>query len=149
LFLLISHYYDKDSFTDLNTNTIVENSIWTTHTRTTNSFTFLSDKSLFADLTYTHFSPRISGNTRYTSYGKLGLSFRKTLWSKAASISLAVEDIFNGGVVYGTRNYLDQSNSTSSRWENRLFIVGFRYKFGNTKIRDNYKWKNTEEGKRL
>jgi hypothetical protein len=149
LFLLISHYYDKDSFKDLNTNTIVENSIWTTHTRTTNSFTFLSDKSLYVDLTYFHFSPRISGNTRYASYGKLGLSLRKTLWSKAASISLAVEDIFNDGGIYVTRNYLDQSNSTSSRWENRLFIVGFRYKFGNTKIRDNYKWKNTEEGKRL
>ena len=149
LFLLISHYYDKDSFTDLNSNTIVENSIWTTHTRATNSFTFLNDKSLFADLTYIHFSPRISGNTKYASYGKLGLSLRKTLWSKAASISLAVEDIFNDGGIKGTRNYLDQSNSTYSRWENRLFIAGFRYKFGNTKIRDNYKRKNTEEGRRL
>ena len=149
LFLLFSHYYDKDSFTDLNTNTIVENSIWTTHTRATNSFTFLSDKSLYADLTYTHFSPRISGNTMYASYGKLGLSLRKTLWSKAASFSLAIEDIFNDGGIYGTRNYLDQSNSTYSRSENRLFIAGFRYKFGNTKIRDNYKWKNTEEGRRL
>ncbi|MEH6779327.1 outer membrane beta-barrel family protein [Maribacter arcticus] len=149
LFLLISHYYDKDSFTDLNSNTIVENSIWTTHTRATNSFTFLNDKSLFADLTYIHFSPRISGNTKYASYGKLGLSLRKTLWSKAASISLAVEDIFNDGGIKGTRNYLDQSNSTYYRWENRLLIVGFRYKFGNTKIRDNYKRKNTEEGRRL
>ena len=149
LFLLISHYYDKDSFTDLNSNTIVENSIWTTHTRATNSFTFLNDKSLFADLTYIHFSPRISGNTKYASYGKLGLSLRKTLWSKSASISLAVEDIFNDGGIKGTRNYLDQSNSTYSRWENRLFIAGFRYKFGNTKIRDNYKRKNTEEGRRL
>ena len=149
LFLLISHYYDKDSFTDLNSNTIVENSIWTTHTRATNSFTFLNDKSLYADLTYIHFSPRISGNTKYASYGKLGLSLRKTLWSKAASISLAVEDMFNNGGIYGTRNYLDQSNSTYSRWENRLFIAGFRYKFGNTKIRDNYKRKNTEEGRRL
>ncbi|MEH6761841.1 MAG: outer membrane beta-barrel family protein [Maribacter arcticus] len=149
LFLLISHYYDKDSFTDLNSNTIVENSIWTTHTRATNSFTFLNDKSLFADLTYIHFSPRISGNTKYASYGKLGLSLRKTLWSKSASISLAVEDIFNDGGIKGTRNYLDQSNSTYYRWENRLLIVGFRYKFGNTKIRDNYKRKNTEEGRRL
>ncbi|MEH6770029.1 outer membrane beta-barrel family protein [Maribacter arcticus] len=149
LFLLISHYYEKDSFTDLNSNTIVENSIWTTHTRATNSFTFLNDKSLYADLTYIHFSPRISGNTKYASYGKLGLSLRKTLWSKAASISLAVEDIFNDGGIKGTRNYLDQSNSTYSRWENRLFIAGFRYKFGNTKIRDNYKRKNTEEGRRL
>lgn len=149
IFLLMSHYYNKDSFTDVSTNTIIENSIWTTHTRATNSFTLLRDKSLYADLTYTHFSPSISGNTKYSSYGKLGLSLRKTLWSKAASISLAVEDIFNDGSLYGIRDYLDQSNSTFSRWENRVLIVGFRYKFGNTKIRDNYKRKNTEEGNRL
>ena len=149
LFLLVSHYYDKDSFTDLNTNTIVENSIWTTHTRATNSFTLLSDKSLYADLTYTHFSPRISGNTKFAAFGKLGLSLRKTLWSKAASISFAVEDIFNDGNIYGTRNYLDQNSSSYNRRENRLFIFGFRYKFGNTQIKDNWKRKDTDEGKRL
>ncbi|MEP2239795.1 MAG: outer membrane beta-barrel protein, partial [Maribacter sp.] len=30
LYALVSHYHDKKSFADLNTNTIVENSIWTT-----------------------------------------------------------------------------------------------------------------------
>ena len=149
LFFLISHYYDIDSFRDRTTNTIVENSIWTTHTRATNSFTLLSDKSLYADLTFTHFTPRISGNARYESFSKLGLAFRKTLWNRAASISLAVEDIFNNGNLTSTRNYLDQRNSTTTRWENRLFVFGFRYKFGNTKIQDNYRRKNTDEGKRL
>ncbi|SNR60701.1 Outer membrane receptor proteins, mostly Fe transport [Maribacter sedimenticola] len=149
LFFLISHYYDKDSFRDPGTGLIVENDIWTTHTRATNSFTLLSDKSLYADLTFTHFTPRISGNAKFESFSKLGLAFRKTLWNKAASLSLAVEDIFNNGNYNSTRNYLDQRNSISTRWENRLFVFGFRYKFGNTKIRDNYKRKNTDEGKRL
>ena len=148
-FFLISHFYDEDSFTDLNSNTIIKNSIWTTHIRATNSFTFLSDRSLLADITYTHFSPRIRGNSRIESYGKLGLTVRKTLWNKAASVSLAIEDIFNDNNKFATRNYLDQNNSTFTRAENRLFVFGFRYKFGNTRIKDNYKRKNTDEGNRL
>lgn len=148
-FFLVSHFYDEDSFTDLSSNTIIENSIWTTYIRTTNSFTFLSDKSFFADLTYSHFSPRIRGNTRIEAYGKLGLSIRKTFWNKAASISLSIEDIFNDNNKFETRNYLDQNNSNFIREENRLFIFGFRYKFGNTGIKDNFKRKSTEEGRRL
>ncbi len=148
-FFLITHFYDEDSFTDLGTNTLVENSIWTTHIRATNSFNLLSDKSLFADLTYSRFSPRIMGNARIEAYSKLGLTFRKSLWNKACSISLAVEDIFNNGNRITTRDYLDQNNSTFTRIENRVFVFGFRYKFGNTQIKDNQKNKNTDEGRRL
>lgn len=148
-FFLITHFYDEDSFTDLSTNALVENSIWTTHVRATNSFNFLRDKSLFADLTYSHFSPRIMGNARIEAYGKLGLTFRKSLWNKAGSVSLAVEDIFNNGNRVTTRDYLDQNNSTFTRIENRVFAFGFRYKFGNTQIKDNQKNKNTDEGRRL
>lgn len=148
-FFLISHFYDEDSFTDLNSNTIIENSIWTTYIRATNSFTFLRDKSFFADLTYGRFSPRIRGNTRIEAYGTLGFSLRKTFWNNAASMSLSVEDIFNNNNKFETRNYLDQNNSNFIREENRLFIFGFRYKFGNTGIKDNYKRKSTDEGRRL
>ncbi|WP_282048712.1 outer membrane beta-barrel family protein [Maribacter aquivivus] len=149
LYALVSHYHDKKSFTDLNTNTIVENSIWTTLIRANNYFTLLKDESLFANVTYTYFSPYISGNATSESFSKLGVSFRKTFWNKDASISLGVEDIFNNGNTLSTRNYLDQRNTVSGRVENRLFVLGFRYKFGNTKISDNSKRKNTEEGKRL
>ncbi len=149
LYALVSHYHDKKSFTDLNTNTIVENSIWTTLIRANNYFTLLKDESLFANVTYTYFSPYIRGNATSESFSKLGVSFRKTFWNKDASISLGVEDIFNNGNTLSTRNYLDQRNTVSGRVENRLFVLGFRYKFGNTKISDNSKRKNTEEGKRL
>ena len=140
---------DKDSFLDVETNTSIENSIWTTHLRANNYFTLLNDKSLYADVTYTYLSPSIQGNATYESYSKLGLNFRKTFWNKDASISMGVDDIFNNGNMFSTRDYLDQNNITSTRKETRLFVFGFRYKFGNTKIRDNYKRKNTEEGKRL
>jgi len=149
LFFLVSQYYDKDSFIDLNTNILVDNSTWTTHSRATNSFTLLSDKSLFADVTYVYYSPRIGGNARFDSYSKLGVTLRKTFWNRDASISLGIEDLFNNGNITSTRDYLDQRNTTINRFENRLFVLGFRYKFGNTKIRDNYKRKNTEEGRRL
>ena len=149
LYALVSHYRDKDSFTDPNTNTIVENAIWTTFIRANNYFTLLKDESLFADVTCTYFSPYIRGNSKFESYSKVGLSFRKTFWNKDASISLGIEDIFNNGNTFSTRNYLDQQNITSARLESRLFVLGFRYKFGNTKIRDNSKKKNTDEGKRL
>ncbi|WP_405400210.1 outer membrane beta-barrel protein [Maribacter sp. Asnod2-G09] len=149
LYALISHYHDKKSFTDLNTNSIVENSIWTTFIRANNYFTLLKDESLFADVTYTYFSPYINGNATFEPYSKLGVSFRKTFWNKDASISMGVEDIVNNGNTLSTRNYLDQRNTVSARVENRLFVLGFRYKFGNSKIRDNSKRKNTDEGKRL
>ncbi len=149
LYALVSHYRDKDSFIDLNTNSIVENSTWTTLIRANNYFTLLKDESLFANVTYTYLSPYISGNATFESFSKVGLSFRKTLWNKDASISLGIEDVFNNGNTFSTRNYLDQRNTTSTRLESRLFVLGFRYKFGNTKISDNSKRKNTEEGKRL
>ncbi|SIQ02869.1 TonB-dependent receptor [Maribacter ulvicola] len=149
LYALVSHFHDRDSFTDLNTNTIIENSIWTTLIRANNYFTLLKDKSLFADITYTYYSPSIRGNAYNEPLSKFGLSFRKTFWNKDASISLSVEDIFNNGTINSTRNYLDQKNTTSTRNETRLLVLGLRYKFGNTKIRDNTKKKSTDEGKRL
>jgi len=149
LYFLFRSYYDKDSFTDLNTNSLIDNSIWTRSVRANNYFTLLKDKSLFADITYLYYSPFISGNATFDSFSKLGLSFRKTFLDKDISISLGVEDVFNNGNKFSRRNYLDQRNTTANRIENRLFVFGFRYKFGNTKIRDNSKSKQTEEDKRL
>ncbi len=56
-FFLLSYFYDENRFTDFESNLEQSNSIWTSHIRATNSFKFLSDKSLLADVTYTYFSP--------------------------------------------------------------------------------------------
>ena len=62
---------------------------------------------------------------------------------------MGIEDIFNQGNEFNTRNYLDQNGTSLRRAENRLFVLGLRYKFGNTKIQDNYKSKNVDEQNRL
>lgn len=148
-YFLASNYYNQNSFVDLESDAVIENSIWTTYIRANNYFTLLKDESLYADMAFTYISPYVKGNASFRSYSKLGINFRKTFWNKDASVSVGVEDIFNTGNTYSTRNYLDQNNSTSTRPENRLFVLGFRYKFGNTKIRDNSKSKHTDENKRL
>ena len=148
-YFLVSQSYNQNKFNDITTDAIIENSIWTTYVRANNYFTLLKDESLYADLAYNYISPYVRGNARYRAYSKLGINFRKTFWNKDASVSIGVEDIFNNGNTFSTRNYLDQNNATSTRPESRLFVFGFRYKFGNTKIRDNSKSKNTDENKRL
>ncbi|MBU2900615.1 TonB-dependent receptor [Maribacter dokdonensis] len=148
-YFLVSQYYNQNKFVDVTTNAIIDNSTWTTYLRANNYFTLLKDESLYADMAFTYISPYVQGNASFRAYSKLGINFRKTFWNKDASISIGVEDIFNKGNIYSTRNYLEQNNSTSTRRENRLFVLGFRYKFGNTKIRDNSKSKSTDENNRL
>lgn len=148
-YFLVSQYYNQNKFVDVTTNAIIDNSTWTTYLRANNYFTLLKDESLYADMAFTYISPYVQGNASFRAYSKLSINFRKTFWNKDASISIGVEDIFNKGNIYSTRNYLEQNNSTSTRRENRLFVLGFRYKFGNTKIRDNSKSKSTDENNRL
>ncbi|MDO6471654.1 outer membrane beta-barrel family protein [Maribacter sp. 1_MG-2023] len=148
-YFLVSQYYNQNKFIDIATDATIENSIWTTYIRANNYFTLLKDESLYADMAFTYISPYVKGNASNRAYSKLGINFRKTFWNKDASVSIGIEDIFNNGNTFSTRNYLDQNNTTSTRPESRLFVFGFRYKFGNTKIRDNSKSKNTDENKRL
>ncbi|WP_299318199.1 outer membrane beta-barrel protein [uncultured Maribacter sp.] len=148
-YFLVSQYYNQNKFIDIATDATIENSIWTTYIRANNYFTLLKDESLYADMAFTYISPYVKGNASNRAYSKLGVNFRKTFWNKDASVSIGIEDIFNNGNTFSTRNYLDQNNTTSTRSESRLFVFGFRYKFGNTKIRGNSKSKNTDENKRL
>lgn len=148
-YLLASFYDDKVVFDNLNSGVEVKNKLFSWFVTTTNSLTFLEDKSLTADLTFYYVGPSLSRNARFDGFGALSLLFRKTLWNKNLSLSLGVEDIFNQGNEFNTRDYLDQSGTSLRRAENRLLVLGLRYKFGNTKIRDNYKNKKTNEQDRL
>ncbi len=148
-YFVASIFDEKYIFENLGTDILVENQRVGWHVSTSNSFTFLEDESLTADLSFIYTGPGLLRNTRTDGYGSLNLLFRKTVWDKKISVSMGVEDIFNQGNEFNTRNYLDQSGTSLLRKENRLFVMGLRYKFGNTKIRDNYKSKNVDEQDRL
>lgn len=148
-YILFNNYYKENNFVDLETELLLKNTAWITQFRTIQSYTFLKDRSLFVDASFTYMSPTVIGNSNRDSFSQLGFYVRKTLWDKSASISLTVEDIFNQGNLFFTRQYLSQDNSSSFRPENRLVVLGFRYSFGNTKIRNNKKRKEVDERDRF
>ncbi len=148
-YIFFAGYYREDQFSDFDSGQLIENGRWTWFARANNSFSLLRDKSLAVDVDFIYYSPIVDGNAVRKSWNKLDLSLRKTLWNKKASISMGIADILNQANLFESRSFLDQNNSSSSRPENRLFTLGFRYKFGNTKIRDNQKSKRVDERNRI
>ncbi|WP_298506901.1 outer membrane beta-barrel family protein [uncultured Maribacter sp.] len=139
----------ENEFVDFNSGDLLSRNIWMWMFRTRNSFTLLDDKSIMADVDYEYYSPTIYGNESSDASSNLSITIRKTLWNKKASISLGMSDIFRKDIYFASRVYGDQNNSTFTRRENRLFTLGFRYKFGNEKIKANKKSKNNAERGRI
>ncbi len=148
-YLFISYFYNQDRYIDLDSGQLLTNELWSGFVRFNNNFRFLEDKSLTASLSFAYYSPKVFGNARRDSYNKLNIRFRKTFLEKNLSVSIGVEDIFNQNDRFTSRSYLNQNNSTLTQYENRLFTLDFRYRFGNTRIKGNKKSKNLEERKRL
>ncbi|PIB39362.1 TonB-dependent receptor [Maribacter sp. 4G9] len=148
-YLLLTYYNKQTSFRDIDSGAILSNGLWTGNVRFNNYFTLLKDRSLYADVLFRYSSPVVLGNSTRESTSQLILSLSKTFWQRKATLSFSFDDVFNDGNFFYTRNYLNQDNSTFSRRETRLFFIGFRYRFGNNKIRDNQKRKSTDEGNRI
>lgn len=148
-YFFFSLFEGKYKFEDLDSGQPILNAQWSWFVRNSNSFTFLDDKSLYLFLDFNYYSAATRGNSIREAYSELGISLRKTLWDKKASISMGLSDIFNQGNIFNTREFLNQSNTELYRPENRLFTLGFRYKFGNTGIKTNKKRKRVEERRRI
>lgn len=149
IFVMLNYYFKENDFRDLESGQVLQNSAWIAQFRATHSYTFLEDRSLFADISFFYNGPSVIGNSRRESLNELGFFMRKSFWNKNASISLTVDDVFNQGNPFFIRQYLTQDNTSSVRAENRLVVLGFRYAFGNTKIRNNKKRKRVEERNRI
>jgi hypothetical protein len=148
-YLFFSTFNNEERFRDLDSGQIVNNSMWSGLIRINNGFTFLQDRSLVADLNFAYYSSGVKGNAKREPLHRLNLRFRKTFWNKNASMSLGIQDIFNQGNHFTSRQYLNQNNSNLHRSENRLLTIGFRYKFGNVRIKGNKKSKRLDERGRI
>jgi len=112
-------------------------------------FTLSKDGTLTSDLTATYISDMISGSLDYKNQFITSISFRKSMWKNRASISVGVDDIFDTNNIPVTSKYYNQDNSYFAKSESRLFRLGFKYKFGNYKLRNNTYTKKTDEAGRL
>ncbi len=112
-------------------------------------FTLSKDGTFTSDLNLLYISSMISGSTEYKNQFTTSISFRKSIWKNRASITVGVDDIFDTKNVWVNSKYYNQDNKYFAKMESRLFRVGFKYKFGNYKLRNNTRTKKTDEAQRL
>lgn len=116
----------------------------------TNNFTLSKDRTFSADLTSVYISNFVYGNRSFENQNYVNISFRKDFWDKRASLTAGVDDIFNTlNNVPSVSKYYNQDNRFFANQESRLFRLGFKYNFGNARLRDNSKKIETDEGDRL
>lgn len=115
-----------------------------------NNFNLSKDRSFTADLTGHYISNFVYGNRYFKNQSYVNISFRKEFWDKRASLTVGVDDIFDTlNDVASVTEYYNQDNRFFANQESRLFRVGFKYNFGNARLRDNSKQMKTDEGDRL
>ncbi|MDC8002297.1 TonB-dependent receptor [Aequorivita todarodis] len=116
----------------------------------TNHFTLSKDRTFTADLTGKYISNFVFGNRYFKNQSFLNISVRKDFWNKRASLTVGVDDIFDTlKDMASTSRYYNQDNHFYANLEYRVFRVGFKYNFGNARLRDNAKQIKTDEGDRL
>lgn len=149
--LSTSSYYLSNKFNALESSQdAYTNDTFGQYLQTYNNFTLSKDRSFTVDLTALYISNFVFGNRYFKNQSFVNISFRKEFWDKQASLTVGVDDIFNTlNDVASVTKYYNQDNQFFVNQESRLFRIGFKYNFGNARLRDNNKKINTDEGDRL
>lgn len=142
-----SFYNYKDNATLFN-NTINRDK-WANYTNITNNISFLKDNSLTANFTVTYVQKNVQGLQLVDSRIATNLSLRKTLFKGKGSLSLIISDLFNEQDYFVTTKFLNQNNTLYDDLDTRYIKLGFRYKFGNTKLSTNEHSSYIDERDRL
>jgi hypothetical protein len=148
-YLLWTYYYLDNRFQDLESGQFGTTSGWTLELTNNNSFTLLPSKDLFIDLDIRYRSPYAFGNTTARSYGSVNLSAQKRFCDGRASLSMGVTDIFSQRAFLEERRFNNQNNTSFIDPETPIFNTTFRYRFGNTQMKNNKKRKRQGEVQRL
>lgn len=145
--LFTSIFNLEDTFTLENVS--VSQKKWSNYTSIDNNFTFLKDQSLTANLSFLYISSNIQGLSEVSNRSLVNLSLRKTLWNKKVTLSLSLNDIFNGQELTNTTRYFNQNSFYRANYDVQTIRFGVRYNFGNTKLQTNQRTKSSAEQERL
>ena len=148
--LYASLFHEENKFLAVESdNAKVTNEIDAVYTQLYNSFTLSKDGTFSGNLSFTYVSDFISGSYNFDPFSTLNIGFRKTLWNNRAELSLNIHDIFNDTNTRLTSRYLNQDNSFFAREEMRYVRLGFKYNFGNFRLKDNQRSIEAAERDRL
>ena len=102
-----------------------------------------------ANLSLIYISENVQGLQMVDSRILSDLSLKKTILKGKGVLSLAVSDLLNDHDFRVTTKFLDQNSRLFSNLDNRYIKLGFRYKFGNSRLSTNQRSTSREERMRL
>lgn len=150
LYVLSSGYFYRNDFNPIaSEESSFTGELWSFYLEIGNYFTLSEDKSLLGDISFNYLSPINDGPTDTSFVSSLDVSIRKTFWNNKASLNIGIVDVFNTQNFNTTTKYLNQDIRGKYKFENRLFVIGFNYKFGNFRLRNNKKAIELNERERL
>ena len=149
IYSVSSIFYYENNFLTPDNSSMFTTDIWSFYTEINNYFSLLKDKSLTADVSFIYSSPTSYGPEKTSAYSGLNVNLKKTLWRNRASLNVGITDVFNNLNYSSTIKYLNQDNFSDLRRENRLFVLGFTYKFGNVFLKNRERQSELEERTRL
>ncbi|EDP72824.1 glucosamine-6-phosphate deaminase-like protein [Flavobacteriales bacterium ALC-1] len=110
---------------------------WSNYSVLQNVLFLLEDNSLNVNLTLTWVGKNLQQFQTIEDRLVSELSISKSVFNKKGVISLAIDDIFNLQDYDSSVQYLNQSSRSFVDSDNRFIKLGFRYNFGNTKLKTN------------
>jgi len=122
---------------------------WSNISILSNNLLLLEDSSLSISFNLTY------GNKNLQALGLVDtllfsdLAIAKRILKNRGVVSLSIEDLFNAQDQRITIDYLNQSSVNFTNLDNRFIKLGFRYKFGNTRLSTNERTAEMEERNRL
>jgi Outer membrane protein beta-barrel family/CarboxypepD_reg-like domain len=122
---------------------------WSNYSALQNNIAMLEDQSLNVNLTFQWVGKNLIQLQNAEDRLFSELSITKSVLNKKGVISLTVEDLFNLQNQETSLEYLNQSSNSFVNIDNRYIKLGFRYKFGNTKLSTNERTTSEEERQRL
>jgi len=144
----VTSFYNIDEETNFGEG-FVKQDQWSNYSVLTNNFSFLKDRSLNVYIDVSWLGKNLQGFKTVEDRLYSNLSISKTVFKKKGVISLNISDLFNMQDFEISTLYLNQNNFNYINLDNRYVKLGFRYKFGNTKLSTNERINEQEELSRL
>jgi outer membrane receptor protein involved in Fe transport len=147
IYFVTSFYNIKDQ--GVFDNDLVSIDTWANYSVLSNDLSLLKDKSLNVNFTLTYVGKTIQGFQEVDERLVSNLSISKSVLNNQGAITFAAADLFNTQDFDVKTRYLNQSSSFFTDIDTRYIKLGFRYKFGNTKLQTNQRTNEKEETERL
>ncbi|WP_456441789.1 TonB-dependent receptor domain-containing protein [Psychroserpens sp.] len=144
----VTSFYNFEEETDFGQGFETKNQ-WSNYSVMQNDFTLLKDNSLNISFTLTWAGKSLQGFQTIEDRLFSDLAISKTILNKKGIISLSASDLFNMQDADSSVRYQNQFSFRHADFDNRYVRLGFRYKFGNTKLNSNARAIDTEERERL